>query len=90
MHKFFKCYFIFHRYDIGESAQLTSMCGRDLEIDGFTVSDGGNVYSIEDVEIRDLIHTNCHYDFFSTKVRLKKVRVLRSAILLKQLGQNLI
>ena len=62
------------------------MCGRDLEIDGFTVSDGGNVYSIEDVEIRDHIHTNCHDEFCCTKVRLKKVRVLRSAILLKQLG----
>ena len=60
------------------------MCGRDLEVDGFTVSDGGNVYSIEDVEIRDHIHTNCHYDFFRNKVRLKKVRVLRSAILLKK------
>ena len=69
---------------------MTSMCGRDLEVDGFTVSDGGNVYSIEDVEIRDHIHTNCHHDFFSTKVRLKKVHVLRSGHPVKQLGQNLI
>ena len=34
-----------------------SMCGRDLDIDGFTVSDGSNVYSVEDVEIRDSLIT---------------------------------
>ena len=37
---------------------MTSMCERDLTIDGSTVSDGSNVYSIEDVEIRDHLATN--------------------------------
>ena len=47
------------------------MCGRDLSIDGFKVSAGSSLYDIEDVEIREHLATNCHYDFFSTKVRLR-------------------
>ena len=66
-----------HRYDIGESTQVTSMCGRDLNIEGNTVSDGSNVYSIEDVEIRDYFATNCHVHFLSTKVSLRCLLPLR-------------
>ena len=44
------------------------MCGRDLDIDGFTVSDGSNVYSVEDVEIRDSLITELsrHDDFLTS------------------------
>ena len=45
-----------------------SMCGRDLDIDGFTVSDGSNVYSVEDVEIRDSLITELSRHMISSRV----------------------